>query len=118
MRKLFVAATVLLLAGAAVAGAVHVKQSLENGVCPLTGRPIHGRASVACPSTPECPYTDDRCLESKVPAADAATSATTSDESASPCCRARRHCCAGKKDCEKTPAQVEEKPTAPANENP
>lgn len=81
MKKLVVAALVLGLAGVAAAG-WHVQRSIANGVCPLTGRPIHCRTfqadrqaggveslnqsgDVAAQAAPadatECPRTHSRC---------------------------------------------------------
>jgi hypothetical protein len=105
MRKLFVAAAVLVLAGVAVAGAVHVKQSLCNGVCPLTGRPIaHHTNSNPSPAAAESTGFSFTVSGDQTPAADG-------DENVCP--KTRRHCCCpSQQKCE--PAKpVEQAPIAP-----
>jgi hypothetical protein len=109
MKKLFVAAAVLVLAGVAVAGAVHVKNSLCNGVCPLTGRPIAHHTNPTPASVAESTGFAFTVSDSQTPAADA-------DDNVCP--KTRRHCCCpSQQKCEPT-KPVEQAPVAPTTENP
>jgi len=124
MKKLLVSAAVLLLAGVAVAGAFHVKSSIERGVCPLTGKPIACRshapsatpAAAECPPTPDCPFTDSRCAEHQATATSAAPAALASDADETVCPKTHRSCCCPKKqqaECAKESKPVEQ-PADPA----
>jgi hypothetical protein len=112
MKKMLVAAAVLVLAGAAVAGAVHVKQSLCDGVCPLTGRPIAHHVN----PTPAPVEATGFAL----PAADAQAPAAAAAADEEVCPVTQRHCCCPKRqECEQKAKQVEQAPPAPApTENP
>jgi len=117
MKKLLVSAAVLLLAGVAVAGAFHVKSSIERGVCPLTGRPIACRShSVSATETTPVGLTGgaERSILA-APAADARGASVASDDDAI-CPRTQRHCCCPKKqqaECAKESKPVEQ-PADPA----
>jgi hypothetical protein len=109
MKKMFVAAAVLVLAGVAVAGAVHVKNSLESGVCPLTGRPIAHHKSTPCDATTG--------FAVSVSSDGAAPSAAAEEETICPV--TRRHCeSAGRGHCDGQVKQCEPAPAARSTENP
>jgi len=106
MKKFVVAGIALLLVGTAAFAAVRIG---VYGVCPLTGKPLH-RSKVVCPPTPECPFADERCTDSRGEAS------ATPDVSAAPqadaapaaeCAQTRRHCyCKEQAQVERQPAQA------------
>jgi len=122
MKKFLVAAAVLLAAGAAVAGAMHVKSSLDRGVCPLTGKPIACRSHSSTP-----PAAASRVAETSAPvgyaamsgeAAPAASQTLAADGDESVCPKTRRHCCCPSKQREQCAPKQVEQPAAPQTQNP
>jgi hypothetical protein len=110
MKKLFVAAAVFLLAGVAVAGALHVKSSLSCGVCPLTGEPI--RCDLPCAPSEDC---SDEAGTDAGTASSAATGAAVESAPAadSPCAKkaAKRRCCPSQEKAAAKQAEPVETPT-------
>lgn len=115
MKKLLVAASVLLLAGIAAAGAVHVKRSFEAGVCPLTGRPIHHHAMQPSAGSDASALTSPASDGTSAAAADAAV---TNDDASTICPQThRRCCCPSRAQCETKPVE-QPTPPAPPAQNP
>ncbi len=120
MKKLVVAAVVLGLVGVAAAGVFHVRRSVCDGVCPLTGEPIAANAAPAAMSmessstgsglaAESCPSAGaQRCSEA---AAEHCSEVAAKPDCANPCeDETSLEDCKKKMECSPTPAEPVQKP--------